>query len=370
MGALDLRHVEEPGGVPHQQPAGEREPRDRLDPAFADRARAVGDPPPALEHGTDLRMGLEALELLEGAQVGVGVVEADHEPDRDLVVFEVVEERAAVGRAVERPSERVHDQPLLVPGRIDLPQLLDADAVGLRVHAGAQAEALEQPLGQMAAAALGEDGHPRVQLDPRLEARLRLPVAPDAHVPGRHPLDRAVLAVEHLGGGKAGEDRHVERLCLLAEPAAQVPQADDVVAGVVHLGRGRQPYRAAPGQEEEPILPRGGMQRRPALLPVREQLVERARLQHRAGEDVGADLGPFLDDADGEVRSPLGAELPQPDGSGEPRRPRPDDDDVELHRLAFHVPTSLGARGRRTSRAFSSRRGKGARRIARRLAGN
>ena len=286
-------------------------------------------------------MGLEALELLEGAQVGVGVVEADHEPDRDLMVFEVVEERAAVGRAVERPSQGVHDQPRLVPGRVDLPQLLDADAVGLRVHPIAQIEALEQPLGQVAAAALGEDGHPRVQLDAGLEARLRLPVASDAHVPGRHPLDRAVFAVEHLGSGKARKDRDVERLRLLAEPAAQVPEADDVVAGVVHLGRGRQPHRAAPGQEEEPVLARGGVQRRPALLPVREQLVERTRLQHRAGEDVGADLGPLLDDADGEVRAVLRAKLPQPDRGGQSRRPRPDDDDVELHRLAFHVPTSL-----------------------------
>ena len=203
MRALDLRHVEEPRGVPHQQPAREREPRDRLDAAFADRARAVGDPPPALEHGADLRMGLEALELLEGAQVRVGVVEPDHEPHRDLVVFEVVEERAAVGRAVERPPQGVHDQPRLVPGRVDLPQLLDADAVGLRIDSIAQVEALEQSLRQVSSAAFGEDGDPRVQLHPRLEACLRLPVAPHPHVPGRDPLDRAVLVVEHLGGGKA-----------------------------------------------------------------------------------------------------------------------------------------------------------------------
>ena len=297
-------------------------------------------------------MGLEALELLEGAQVRVGVVEADHEPHRDLVVFEVVEERAAVGRAVERPSQGVHDQPRLVPGRVDLPQLLDADAVGLRIDSIAQVEALEQPLGQVSPAPLRKDGHPRVQLHPRLEARLRLPVAPHPHVPGRDPLDRAVLVVEHLGGGKAREDRDVERLRLLGEPAAEVAEADDVVAGVVHLGRRGKPYRPAPGQEEEPILPRGGMERRPALLPVREQLVERARLQHRAGEDVGADLGSLFDDADREVRAVLGAELPQPDRGGEPRRPRPDDDHVELHRLAFHVHLPLAGRGRRGSRCL------------------
>ena len=143
-------------------------------------------------------MGLVPLELVERTEMRVGVVETDDESDRDLIVFEVIEERAAVGRAVERPSQGVHDQSLLMLRGVDLPQLLDADPVGLRVGPGAQVEALEQRLGQVTAAALGEDGDPRVQLDPRLEARLGIPVASDPHVLGRDSLDRAVLAIEHF----------------------------------------------------------------------------------------------------------------------------------------------------------------------------
>ena len=250
-------------------------------------------------------MGLEPLELLERVEVRVGVVEPDHEPDRDLVVFEVVEERAAVSGAVERPSHGVHDQPRLVPGGIDLPQLLDAEPVGLRVRAGAQVEALEQRLGQVPAAAFGEHGDPGVQLDPRLEVPLRLAIASHPHVPGGDSLDRSILAIEHFRGGEAGKYRDVERLRLLAQPAAQIAEADDVVAFVVHLRRRRKPYPAASGEEEEPILARGRMERRAAVLPVGEQLFERPRLQHCSGQDVGADLGALLDDADRQVRSVL-----------------------------------------------------------------
>ena len=110
-------------------------------------------------------MLLEALELLERVEVRVLVVEPDHEADRDLVVLQVIEERAAIGAAVHRPADGVGDLALAVLGGIDLPQLLDADAEGLRIAALAQLEALEQALGERAAAAFREQGLLAVQLD-------------------------------------------------------------------------------------------------------------------------------------------------------------------------------------------------------------
>ena len=111
-------------------------------------------------------MRLEALKLLERVQERVPVVEPDHKADRDLMVFQVIQERAAIGVAVERPADRVHDEAGLVPRRIDLPQFLDADRIGLRVGAVAQVKALDQRLGQRAAAAFGEQGLAADQLDP------------------------------------------------------------------------------------------------------------------------------------------------------------------------------------------------------------
>ena len=71
---------------------------------------------------------LEALEFLEGRNVGVLVVEVQDEADRHLIVFQVIQERATAGVGLQRPSEGVLDQarPVLV-GR-NLPELLQPDA--------------------------------------------------------------------------------------------------------------------------------------------------------------------------------------------------------------------------------------------------
>ena len=50
---------------------------------------------------------------------------------------------------------------------------------------------------------------------------------------------------------------------------------------------------------------------------------------------MGADLRAFLEHHHGNVVALLGGKLLQPDGGGEPGRPGADNDDVELHGLAF-----------------------------------
>ncbi len=54
-------------------------------------------PFPSLEYGGDAGVGLELLEGLERVEVGVGVVQADHEANSDeVVVGKMVQEGAAV----------------------------------------------------------------------------------------------------------------------------------------------------------------------------------------------------------------------------------------------------------------------------------
>ena len=100
-------------------------------------------------------MGLEALELVERREMRVAVVEVDDEADRDLIVLEMVQERAAAGGVVERPAERVLHQSRPVPRRVDLPQLLDADPVFLRIAPLVEPEARDQLFGERAARTLG-----------------------------------------------------------------------------------------------------------------------------------------------------------------------------------------------------------------------
>ena len=76
------------------------------------------------------------------------------------------------------------------------------------------------------------------------------------------------------------------------------------------------------------------------LAPVGQQLVERPRIDDRAGEDVGADLGAFFEDADGKLAARFGGELLQADRGGEAGRAGADDDDVIGHRLPLsHSPS-------------------------------
>ena len=246
-------------------------------------------------------MSLESLHLVEGTQVRVPVVEAHHEADGQLVVFQMVNEGSAVSGPVQGPAHSVDDLSRLVLRRIDLPQLLDADAVGLRIDALAEIESLEQRLGQRATATLGKDRLPGEKLYTRLEARLVLAVDSNAHVAGGDATDRACLVVQHLGGGKARENFDAEILGLLTQPTAQVTETDDVVSLVVHLRRRRQAHGALAGQEQEAVFANWCLERRTELFPIRQQLDERTRFQHGAGQDMSADLGTLLDDAHAQV---------------------------------------------------------------------
>ena len=77
----------------------------------------------------------------------------------------------------------------------------------------------------------------------------------------------------------------------------------------------------------------GRIERGAFLFPVRDQLGERPRVHHRAGEDVRADLGAFFQHADRAFRRAL----LQADRGGESRGAAADDDDVVLHRFAGHA---------------------------------
>ena len=149
----------------------------------------------------------------------------------------MIEERAAAGAIVERPAERVLHQarPVLV-GR-DLPQLLEADAVLLRLAALGELELPDELLGQRAARAFGDERVLAAQLHAAHEVVGRLAVAADAHVAGGDADHGAVLVVKHFGCSEAGIDLDAELGGLLAEPVAERAEADDVVAVIVHQRR-------------------------------------------------------------------------------------------------------------------------------------
>ena len=103
---------------------------------------------------------------------------------------------------------------------IDFPQLLDAEAVDLRIDAARSLKRSHQLAPEMAARAFREERVLRVQLHAELEVVGRLAVLSDAHVARRDAFDRAVVVIQHLGGRKAREDLDAERFGLLRRASA------------------------------------------------------------------------------------------------------------------------------------------------------
>jgi hypothetical protein len=173
-----------------------------------------------------------------------------------------------------------------------------------------------------------------VELDAGLKRVGLLALAVDAHV-ARGDAAHAAFVEQHLVRGESGEDLDAERFGLRAEPAAEGPQADDVVAVVLEAAgqeQGRHAQRAFLAKKQEAIFGDRNAERRAFLLPVGDELGEGARVHDRAREDVRADLRALLEHADRGLRR----QLLQPDGGREPRRSAADDDDVVLHGFAAH----------------------------------
>src|SRR5688500_2539384 len=354
VAALDARGIEEAGLVADQCAAGKHQPGQRLQAARGDRARAVGDPFAALEEAADRRMGLEALEFLERRKVRVGIAQPDHETHGDLALFEVIEERAAVDLGLERPARGVDDQARPVRRGLHLPQLLQPDAVNLRIGAFAQAVLRLELPAEVPAAAFGKEGVLALHLHAGLVGLGLLALAVDADIAGGHAFHR-VLVDQHFGGGKAGKNLHAQRLGLLREPAAHVAQADHVVAVVLEALRQqrlRGAKRLALGEEQEAVLAHRRVQRRALRLPARNQLVERARIHDGSRQDMRAHFRAFLEHADRD----LAAQLLHADRGGEARGTGADDDHVVLHRFAGHAGIIISADGAKKTRAYRAHR--------------
>jgi hypothetical protein len=68
---LILGTFRNPAVQPTRQPPGKGQFRNRLEAAFIQRPRAIGNAPPAFEHVANSGVRLETLEFLEGRQMRV-----------------------------------------------------------------------------------------------------------------------------------------------------------------------------------------------------------------------------------------------------------------------------------------------------------
>ena len=128
--ALQRRQVDHAGRVAGEHGARHRELRHRPVAAGRDRLGAPADPLAALEDLAHHRVGLELLQEVVGRAGRVGVVEVEHEADRDqvlagLLVDHRVDPGAAdlvvLGGDLQRPAGDRVDHPVERLGRPSRP---------------------------------------------------------------------------------------------------------------------------------------------------------------------------------------------------------------------------------------------------------
>ena len=201
--------------------------------------------------------------------------------------------------------------------------------------------------GEVAGGALGEHGRLRDQVRARLEVAELLALAAAALVARADAAHDAVLDEQLVRGG-LGQDVHARLLRLLAEEAAELRDRGDVVAVVAERRRrGHQRDRALLGHEVDRVLRHRAVGRPVLLRQVREELLHRRRVHHRARHQVRAGALALLDERDRHLAEALhqllvlADELHQPDRARQPGRAAAHDHDAYLDPLVL----GIGRRG-------------------------
>ncbi len=275
---------------------------------------------------------LELLEGLERKEARIAIVETGDEAHVGAIVVQVIDETAAVGLGIERPADAVlHEARLHAAGR-QLPQLLHAERVDLRICLLIEPVTLDEHLGEAAPATFGDDREARAHLGAGRVVRAARAVVLHAHVADLHAGDRAVVVEQRQRGGETREHVDAQGLGLCAHPLHQPAERDDEVAFVAQVLRNpRHLARAAPAQPAELVVRHGHADRQRRGAPLGQQRVQRSGLEHGARKNVRAERRALLEDADGE----LGIALLETNGGREAGRAGADDGDVVLHHIAL-----------------------------------
>ena len=95
MCPFDLGEIQRTGIASHDEGAGQGHFWQRIETTFGDGPSTVREPFASSQGRCNLRVGLEALQFIERAQIGIVIVEIDNESQRDLSVFQMIEKGAA-----------------------------------------------------------------------------------------------------------------------------------------------------------------------------------------------------------------------------------------------------------------------------------
>ena len=163
-----------------------------------------------------------------------------------------------------------------------------------------------------------------------------VPIFRHAHVAGEYALHHAIHD-DQVMSGKAGVDFYAQRLRLLAQPAADIRQAHNIVAVIAHQRRKQERGNAnckIAGEEIKLVLAHRGLDGCAPFLPVRDQFRKTGRIQYGARQNMRADFRTFFQHTDADFAAGARRALFQPDGRRQPRRTAAHDHNVIGHALA------------------------------------
>ncbi len=339
MNALEAHAVEKPGGVADDHQRIGVRARHRKEAALGNRFRTVADHRAALEHLGDRRMLFEPLQLVVRIGRRILVVQTGNHADVEDVAAHAVDEAAAERLRRQRISERVNDRARFETIVGELPQLFDARRVDLRLALRGEVQTRNGLLCERPTRALTEHDDLRKDVRAGLVVRFRRAVVIEAFVAGAH-ADDAIALPQQLLPGKRGKDLRAGFFRALREPDAHLLQRGDVLSVIVQRRRRKRRFDLAARRQEPEFVTGHRRFDRCTLAPLRQQLVERARIHHRAGDAVIADLGGFFDHEDLECASGLLREPAEPNRARQARRAGADEEDVYFKLVAFgHTAT-------------------------------
>mmetsp|Transcript_9090 Transcript_9090/g.20844 ORF Transcript_9090/g.20844 Transcript_9090/m.20844 type:complete len:288 (+) Transcript_9090:1697-2560(+) len=244
----------------------------------------------------------------------------------------------------------------MIPFR-NFPDLLQTNSIRLHVLALPKVKLLDNLFRARATTSFCEDCLSCPQFDTRSERVLGLPILVDSYIFDLNPPHTSVRAIQNLTCSESRVDFNSHVLSLFGKPLAKPSQGNDVIPVIVEA-TWKRPRRdldrsIVASKNGELILCHLGFKRSSQLPPIREQFFERSGLKHVPREDVGSNLGSFLDDTHRQVDVALGGELLQLNGRRQTRRASTHDDHIVLHdrvtRTASSTQVSLHGTGPRAA---------------------
>src|SRR5215469_2636162 len=181
-------------------------------------------------------MLFELLQDVLRIDARIGIVKTRDKTERYLVVLRAVNPCSSVLVKAERITHRVNHFTAIDATRRQFPQLLHADAVGLRIALVVEQETADQLLRERASAAFREDDDFGLQVVAGLEIRLLLAVLVDAFVIGANAEDAAFFK-QQFGSGKPSEHGYAGRFHLAAQPLNEMIDRDHIVAVIAQRRR-------------------------------------------------------------------------------------------------------------------------------------